>query len=98
MPELRQPSRSEESQPIYFDNAFNHRNRPGRSGLDIMDSYREAWYVTGYLLRKLVQRKIGVDNPFYVALVIYFVIAMISRLWRDLVAPISWVLAWNSFR
>lgn len=64
------------SQDIYFLEPSTYRNRPGRSGLDPMDSYREMWYVIGRSLRGVFQRQFRDRNLFYQVLIALIMLVM----------------------
>jgi hypothetical protein len=47
-----------------------YRNRARRSGLDPMDSYQEAGYMQGLLIRNLFLLRLRTRNPFYLLLMV----------------------------
>jgi hypothetical protein len=45
-----------------------YRNRPGRSGLDPMDTYNEQGFIEGLLIRNLLTGRFLTRNPFVLVL------------------------------
>jgi hypothetical protein len=49
----------------YAEAAFSHRNRPGQSGLDPMDAYREWGFAQGLFIRNVLRLNARTRNPVY---------------------------------
>ncbi len=59
---------------------MSHRNRPGASGLDPMDTYREAAYAEGLFYRRLFTGRLRTRNEFYITLMAVFGAVMVFPL------------------
>ena len=68
------PERASGEPPPYMDEVASqlpgwpgYRTRPGRSGLDYLDSEFELAHMEGLLLRRLFTGKLRTTNPLYLA-------------------------------
>ncbi len=68
MPKQRDPA-LEESRPIELRPLPGHpeyRNRPGRTGLDPFDNYREEGFFLGNIIASLLRGQALTRNPFWI--------------------------------
>ncbi len=79
------------SSPIL--NFTSERNRPNRSGLDVMDSYRELYYTAGHQFRTLILGGFQSGNVLRRTLTILFVFTMIAVVVWSLVSIVRFVVS-----
>lgn len=63
------------------------RNRPGRSGLDPMDTYREEGSVIGSLIRALIRVQVRPRNPLWIVLLLLLGSLLLGSIILDFMIP-----------
>ncbi len=78
MPKQRRPL--EERRPVRLTKLSwpSIRNRPGQTGLDPMDTYREEGSFWGYILSRLLRLKVRTRNPFLIVLMFLAAVSLIG--------------------
>ena len=105
----RKSSKPEKAAPETASGSFRgypgYRTRPGRSGLDPVDSDNETGFMAGVMLRRLLTGKLRAHNPLTLVLwgilglacLAPMLLAILEAVHGNLLPPGAWVLILISF-